>query len=86
MGICEEFRKVPKIQFLAVGRCFWHFRKSFWQITLVRIAEKPIKWAFEVKFRECPKFSFWQWDRCFWHFGMHFWQITVVRVSGKPIK
>ena len=71
---------MPKIQFLAVGRCFWHFRKSFWQITLVRIAEKPIKWAFEVIFRKCQKFGFWLWKRCFWHYEESFWQTTDIRL------
>ncbi len=29
MGICVEFRKVPKIQFLAVGQMFLAFWEEF---------------------------------------------------------
>ena len=66
--------KCQKFSFWQLGRCFWHFRMDFWQITVVRIAGEPIKRAFEVIFRECQKFGFWQWDRCFWHFGKYFWE------------
>ena len=50
--------------FLAGFLAFWG---SFWQITFVRIAGGPIKWAFVGNSGKCQKFSF-------WHFGMHFWQ------------
>ena len=59
---------------------FLAFVGGFWQITGVRIAEKPIKWAFVGGLGKCQKFSFWQLGRCFWHSQVNFWKITDVRL------
>lgn len=64
-------------KFLAGFLAIWG---SFWQITFVRVAKKPINRAFVGDSGKCQKFSFWQLGRCFWHFGQNFWQITDVRL------
>ena len=58
MGTCGRFRECQKYSFWQCGRYFWHFEKGFWQITFVRMAEKPENRAFVRGHRECQNLIF----------------------------